>query len=299
MVYTQIASNKRKTAALIGVFLIIIIGLGYLFSYSLDNPLILPIAVVFSVLMSLTSYYYSDKIVLAMSKARQISRQSHPELFRIVENLAITAGLPTPRIYLIEDTALNAFATGRDPEHAVMAFTTGIVDRLDKTELEGVAAHELSHIGNYDIRLTTIIVVLVGIIALLSDWFLRISFFGGRRDKNGGQIGAILAMLGLITAILAPIIATIIQLAVSRQREFLADASGVMLTRYPHGLSNALRKLALDHEPLEVANKATAHLYIINPLKGLRGRPVGWFSKLFSTHPPIEERIKRLEETIT
>ncbi len=298
MVYTQITSNKRKTALLITAFLVFIIGLGYIFSYQLENPGILVIAVGVSIGMSLISYFFSDKIVLTMSKAKEVDRRTNPEIYRLVENLAITAGLPTPKIYIIEDTALNAFATGRDPKHAVIAFTTGIIQRLDKTELEGVTAHELSHIGNYDIRLSTIVVVLVGVVALLSDCFLRISFWGGhRRRKGGSQLDDIFAVLGITLAILAPIIATLIQLAISRQREYLADSSGIMLTRYPQGLANALRKLAADHEPLEVANKATAHLYIVNPLKDLHGRPVGLFAKLFSTHPPISERIKRLEET--
>ena len=296
MVYTQIASNKRKTALLITLFLVLIMALGYLFSYQLENPGILLFAVIISVGMSLISYFYSDKIVLSMSKAKEIDRRSNPEIYRMVENLSITAGLPTPKIYIIDDTALNAFATGRDPQHAVIAFTTGIIARLDKTELEGVTAHELSHIGNYDIRLSTIVVVLVGVIALLSDWFLRISFWSGRRSgRESGR--AIMVIVGLIMAILAPIVATLIQLAISRQREYLADNSGVMLTRYPSGLAAALRKLAADHEPLEVANKATAHLYIVNPLKDLHGRPQGLFAKLFSTHPPIQDRIKRLEET--
>src|SRR3989344_1606949 len=182
MVYTQIASNKRKTALLVTFFLVLIIALGYLFSYQLENAGILLFAVIISVGMSVISYFYSDKIVLAMSKAKEVDRRSNPELYRMVENLSITAGLPTPKIYIIDDTALNAFATGRDPQHAVIAFTTGIIARLDKTELEGVTAHELSHIGNYDIRLSTIVVVLVGVIALLSDWFLRISFWSGRRS---------------------------------------------------------------------------------------------------------------------
>ncbi|OGE84823.1 MAG: zinc metalloprotease HtpX [Candidatus Doudnabacteria bacterium RIFCSPHIGHO2_02_FULL_46_11] len=296
MVYTQISSNKRKTALLITFFLVLIIGLGYTFSYSLESPGILFFAVILSIGMSFISYFYSDKIVLKMSKAKEIDRQANQELYRLVENLSITAGLPTPKIYVIDDTALNAFATGRDPQHAVIAFTTGILQKLDKNELEGVAAHELSHIGNYDIRLSTIIVVLVGIVALLSDWFLRISFLGGgRRNREGGQIGAIIAVAGIVLALLSPLIATLIQLAVSRQREYLADASGVMLTRYPQGLSNALRKLAGDHEPLEVANKATAHLYIVNPLKDLHGGR-SLFKNLFSTHPPLEDRVKRLEQ---
>jgi len=297
IVYENITANKIKTALLITGFLVFIIALGYLFSYQMNNPGILVGAVIFSTVMSLVSYFYSDKIALGMSKAKEVDRQSNPELYRLVENLAIAAGLPTPKIYVIEDTALNAFATGRNPENASIAFTTGILQRLEKSELEGVAAHELSHIGNYDIRLSTIVVILVGLVALLSDWFLRMSFWGGRRrDEGGGQIGAVLAIAGIVLAILSPFIATIIQLAISRQREFLADSSAVLLTRYPQGLSNALRKLGGDHEPLEVANKATAHMYIVNPLKDLQGRPQGMFATLFSTHPPLEERIKRLEQ---
>ena len=211
-----------------------------------------------------------------------------------------------PKIYIIEDTALNAFATGRDPEHAVICFTTGILQKLEKTELEGVVAHELSHIGNYDIRVMTLVVVLVGTVTLLADWMLRASIFGGRRKSNsggGGQLQLILIIVGLVLAILSPIIATLIKLAVSRKREFLADASGALLTRYPEGLAKALEKISADREPLEAANKATAHMYIVNPfhedsnknqLNPQKGK--GWFSSLFNTHPPVEERIKRLRE---
>src|SRR3989338_4248628 len=290
MVYTEISSNKRKTVLLITFFLVLIIGLGFVFSKNLDMPQLLPLAVGLSVLMSLTSYFYSDKIVLAMSKAREVKRADDPELYRTVENLAITAGLPTPKVYLIEDTALNAFATGRNPHHAVLCVTTGLRSQLTNQELEGVMAHELSHIGNYDIRLSTIIVVLVGIITLLSDWMLRISFWGGRKRSNDhNQATAVFAIIGLILAILSPLAATLIQLAISRKREYLADASGVLLTRYPQGLAGALRKIAADREPLEVANKATAHLYIANPFKAQK------IASLFNTHPPIEDRIKRLE----
>ncbi len=300
MIYNQIASNKRKTALLITFFLILIIGLGYVFSYTLNQPGLLPIAVGFSILMSFVSYFYSDKLVLSMSGAKEIKRSDDPELYRTVENLAIAAGLPTPKVYLIEDTAPNAFATGRDPKHAVVAITAGLRSKLTKQELEGVMAHELSHIGNYDIRLSTIIVMLVGIVTLLSDWMLRASFFGGRRRSNNdsGQIGAIIMIAGLILAILSPLAATLIQLAVSRRREYLADASGALLTRYPAGLAAALKKIASDHEPLEVANKATAHLYIVNPLKEhIANRDkVGWFANMFQTHPPIQDRIKKLEE---
>ena len=292
MIYTEISSNKRKTLLLITFFLILITALGYVFGQSMNQPLLLPIAIGFSVLMSFGGYFYSDKLVLAISKAREIQRTDDPELYRSVENLSIAAGLPAPKVYLIDDSAPNAFATGRDPSHAVLCITTGLRSKLTKPELEGVMAHELSHVGNYDIRLSSIIVVLVGVVALLSNWMLRASFFGGRRRSNdNNQLGAIFAIVGLVMAILSPIAATLIQLAISRKREYLADASGALLTRYPEGLASALRKIAADQEPLEVANNATAHLYIINPL---HANPTG-FSRLFDTHPPIEERIKRLE----
>ncbi|MBI3952400.1 MAG: M48 family metallopeptidase [Candidatus Doudnabacteria bacterium] len=296
MVYTEISRNKQKTALFLTFFLVLIIALGYVFAAYAGEPALLPIAVAISIVLSLTSYFYSDKIVLAMSHAKEVKRVDDPELYRTVENLAIGAGLPTPKIYLIEDTAPNAFATGRNPQHAVVAITTGLRSKLTKPELEGVMAHELSHIGNYDIRLSTIIVVLVGVVTLLSDWLLRISFHGRRR--NNGQAGAIFAIAGLILALISPIAATLIQLAVSRRREYLADASGALLTRYPQGLASALEKIAADHEPLEVANKATAHLYIVNPLKehvDNRDR-IGWFAGLFQTHPPIKERIAKLNQ---
>lgn len=294
MVYTEISRNKQKTFLLITFFLILIIGLGWIFSYTNNAPMLLPIAVIFSTLMSLGSYYYSDKIVLAMSGAREIKKTDDPELYNVVENLCITAGLPTPKIYSINDTAPNAFATGRDPKHAVVAITTGLRAKLSKQELEGVMAHELSHIGNYDIRLQTIVVVLVGIITLLADWMFRMSFAGKRRSNSEG--GGIILLLGVIFALLAPIGATLIQLAISRKREYLADASSALLTRYPQGLARALQKISNDHEPLEVANKATAHLYIVNPLNEHKGSKdkVSWFAGLFNTHPPINERIKKL-----
>jgi heat shock protein HtpX len=295
--YSQITSNKRKTWALMTFFLVLIIGLGWIFSRALPPySFILPAAVVFSVISSWLSYFYSDKIVLAISKAKEIKKSDNPYLYRIVENLCIAEGLQTPKVYLIDDTAMNAFATGRDPKHAVIAVTRGLIDKLENEELEGVIAHELSHIKNYDIRLQTIIVTLVGVVALMSDFFLRWTWFGGGRRRNreegGGQLQIILFILAVSLAILAPIAATLIQLAISRRREFLADASGAMLTRFPDGLARALEKIAADPEPLEVANKATAHLYIANPLKG-RG-----ISKLFLTHPPIKERIKALREMI-
>ncbi len=299
LTYDYISKNKRESWLLIFAFLIIVIALGWIFSYRFQNPIILYFAVGFSLTTSLFSYYYSDKITLAISKAKKIDRQSAPELYRLVENLCITAGLPTPKIYIINDSAPNAFATGRDPKHAVVCFTTGILKKLKKVELEGVVAHELSHIGNYDIRVMTLVVVLVGTVTLLADWFLRASLFGGRRrNSNSGNGGSIIAIVGLVLVILSPIIATIIKLAVSRKREFLADASGALLTRYPEGLARALEKISSDTEPLEVANKATAHMYIISPLKEHADKKdkVGLFSKLFNTHPPVEERIKKLRE---
>lgn len=289
-IYTSFDRNGRLTWVYLTGFLVIVIGAGYVFAQALDMPSILPIAVLFSVIMSFGSYWWSDKIVLSMSGARQIGPEDDKELFRVVENLSITAGLPMPRIYVIDDTAMNAFATGRDPEHGVICFTTGILSKLEKAEIEGVAAHELSHIGNRDTLISTVVVILVGFIALLADWFRNSLWFGrDRDDDNGnGQLQVIFFVLAIILSILAPLAATLIQLAISRKREFVADASGVLLTRYPEGLASALRKISADPEPLEAANRATAHLYIANPFKGGKG------AKLFMTHPPIEERIAAL-----
>ena len=275
---------------MITLFLVFIIGLGWVFSYQFNSPIILVVAVIFSSLMSFISYWYSDKIVLAISRAKEIKKEDNPELYRLVENLCLTAGLPLPKIYLIEEMALNAFATGRNPEHAVVAVTRGLLERLERQELEGVLAHELSHIGNRDMLLSTVVVVLVGLVALISDLFLRWTWFsGGRRDsREGGQLGAIMMLIGIVLAILSPFIAILIQLAISRKREFLADASGALLTRYPDGLASALEKISGDQIPLRVANKATAHLYITNPFKGKK------VSRLFMTHPLIEERISAL-----
>lgn len=305
--YREIDSNKRRTAVLIFLFLIFIICLGWVFSYVFDIQWILPLAVVIAITQALVSYYYSDKITLAISGAKPIKKKDNPVLYRVVENLCIASGLPLPKIYVIGDSAPNAFATGRDPKHASIALTTGLLEKLEKSELEGVIAHELSHIGNYDIRLMTVVVVLVGVVALVSDWFLRWTWWGGGRRgsrEGGGQVQLIIFLIAIILAILAPIAATLIQLAVSRRREFLADASGGLLTRYPEGLARALEKIAKDREPLEVANKATAHLYIENPFKGEEGgeRAIkggrSWFASLFDTHPPVEERIKRLRGMI-
>jgi heat shock protein HtpX len=295
LTYTEISKNKSESALLVFIFLVFIIGLGWVFSRAYNSPGLLFIAVIFSTVSALISYYFSDSITLAISQAKPVDQKNNQELYRLVENLTIAAGLPMPKIYVIEDTAMNAFATGRDPKHAVICYTSGILQGLNKTELEGVTAHELSHVGNYDIRFMTLVVVLVGIVTLLGDWFLRISFFGGRRRSDNNDGGQIFMLIGLVLALLSPIVATLIKLAVSRKREFLADASGVLLTRYPEGLASALQKISADTEPLEAANKATAHLYIANPLKGNSGG-VSWFANLFNTHPPIEERIKRLRE---
>jgi len=230
-----------------------------------------------------------------MTRAKPIEKKDNPELYRIVENLCITAGLPLPRIYIIEGAQPNAFATGRNPKYAVVAVTRGLLEKLEKVELEGVIAHELSHIGNRDILLSTVVVILVGIVTMLSDWFFRISFWGGgRRDDSEGSGGAILALLGIVAAIIAPIAAVVLQLAISRKREFLADATGALLTRYPEGLARALEKISADPAPLKVASNSTAHLYIANPFRGKSSR--NWLARLFLTHPPVEERIKALRD---
>lgn len=289
--YTQKDKNIRLSFLYITGFLVFVIGVGYIFAGAMQSSMVLYIAVGFSVVTSLVSYWWSDRIVLSMSGAKLVEFDDNKELYRIIENLAITAGLPTPKIYTIDDTALNAFATGRDPEHGVICFTTGILQTLSKTELEGVAAHELSHIGNRDTLISTIVVILVGFVALLADWFRHWAWFGGSRDNdNKGQLQIILIVVALVLSILAPIAATLMQLAISRKREFLADASGALLTRYPEGLASALQKISGDTEPLEAANRATASLYIANPFKGKK------VAKFFMTHPPMEERIAALRD---
>ncbi|MDP3015238.1 MAG: M48 family metallopeptidase [bacterium] len=292
--YSQKSSNIRKTWLLFTMFLIVVIAIGWLFSRIYANPSILYFAVIFSILMNVIAYWYSDKIVLKMAKAVPVEKKDSPELYNIVENLCITAGLPLPKIYLIHEAQPNAFATGRNPKHAVVAVTEGLLGKLDSSELEGVIAHELSHIGNRDMLLSTVIVVLVGFISILSDMFLRSMFFGGRRDnrEGGGQAQAVLMVVGVVLAILAPIAAILIQLAISRKREFLADASGALLTRYPEGLVSALQKISLDSAPMRAANNTTAHLWLDDPFKGKK--KTSWLHKLFMTHPPIEERIKSL-----
>lgn len=288
--YTHTDSNIRKTWILLFLFLIFIIALGWIFSYLLDNSFFLVFAVLLSFFQSFVSFWYSDKILLAMSGARLIEKRDHPELYRIVENLAITAGLPLPKIYIINEAQPNAFATGRDPKHGVIAVTRGLLEKLDRSELEGVIAHELAHIGNRDMLLGTVVVILVGVVALLSRMFLRMSFYSGgrkRRQSRGG--GGILILLGVVGAILAPLAASLIRLAISRKREFLADTSGALLTRYPEGLARALEKISQDPYPLKRADNSMAHLYICNPF-----REKNWLTNMFSTHPPIEERIKIL-----
>ncbi|MDD5145777.1 MAG: M48 family metallopeptidase [Candidatus Pacebacteria bacterium] len=292
-IYTYAASNTQKTFLLITVFVIFLIFVGWLFSYLLNDPIFLVIAVILSIIQSFASYWYSDKIVLSLSRAQEIKHEENPELYHTVENLCIASGLPFPKIYIINEPQPNAFATGRDKNHAVIAVTKGLLEKLDKPELEGVISHELSHIGNKDILLSTVVVVLVGIIAMLSNFFFRISFFGGRR-RSSKEGGGILQVLGIIALILAPIAATLIQLAISRKREFLADADGALLTRYPEGLASALEKISKDQNHLPSASSSTAHLYIANPLKGKENE--NWFAKLFSTHPPIAERIKILRD---
>lgn len=284
--YNSYDKNSRLTWVYITLFLVLIIGVGYVFAGAMQSSVILYVAVAFSVTTSMISYWYSDRIVLSMSGAKQISFEDNKELYRLVENLAMTAGLPTPKIYVIEDTALNAFATGRDPKHGVVCFTTGILSVLDRAELEGVTAHELSHIGNRDTLVSTVVVILVGLVALLADWFRHWAFYGSRgSDNRNSQAQMILFIAAIVLSILAPLAAMLLQLAISRKREFLADASGALLTRYPEGLARALEKISQDREPLEAANRATAHLYIANPFKGKN------VAKLFMTHPPIEERV--------
>lgn len=291
--YSQIQSNKRRTVLLIIGFIGFIIFLGWIFA-SIENtgPAPMVLAVVIATIMALISYYTGDKIALWSNGAHgPISKEDNPYVYRLVENLCLTAGLPMPKIYLINDTAPNAFATGRDPQHASVAITTGIIQLLENEELEGVIAHELSHIKNYDIRLMTIVIICVGIVSLLANWFLRFSVFGGghRRDSKN-TVGLLFALIGVILMILSPIFAKLIQLAVSRKREFLADASGALLTRYPEGLARALEKITMAAKPLQQVNSASAHLFIANPFGPGQHR----WRNVFSTHPPMDERIKAL-----
>jgi len=294
-VYEVIDSNKRKSAVVMILFVAFVTAVAWVLGQALDyGPGFIGTALIFSGVISFSSYWWSDKVILTLSGAKQASRKKHFHFYTAAENLAMAAQLPKPKLYVIKDTAMNAFATGRDPKHAVVVATTGLLDNLSRTELEGVIGHELSHIKNYDTRLMSIVVILVGMVTLLADWFMRASFRGRRREDKGG-IGAIIMILAVVLALLSPIIARLIQFAISRRREFLADAGSAMITRQPSGLISALKKLSLDREPLEAANKATAHLYITNPLKNLHSG-IGWFASLFATHPPAGERIKVLEK---
>ncbi len=284
------AANKRNSVLLVLVFFAAVFFLSYIFS-EVNGLGYAGVALAFliAVATSVGSYYWSDRVILAMSQARPVQEAQNPYLYNVIEGLAIAAGIPKPRAYLIDDSAPNAFATGRDPEHAIIVVTTGLLQKMNRTELEGVIAHEMSHIRNFDIKFMMLVTVMVGMVALLSDWILR-GFFFRRGEREEGRGAVLLLVIGVVFAVLAPLFATLIKLAISRQREYLADASGSLLTRYPEGLASALEKIAKDKEPLEAANRATAPLYIVNPFKNLGGLAAG----LLSTHPPIEERIKRL-----
>ncbi len=301
--YSEEAANRRYSLLLAFVVLLVLAGLGFAIGYgvsgNLDTAYVVVLGAVFlSLLLTAGSYFGGDSLVLSASHAREVTPQQAPQLFNVVQEMAVAANVPMPRVYIIDDTAPNAFATGRDPKHASIAITTGLLQKLDREELQGVIGHEMSHVRNYDIRFTLLVAVLVGSIALLADFFLRFTFFGGGprrgsdREGGGGAIQLVLFVVAIVLAILAPIFARLVQLAVSRQREYLADASSVELTRNPAGLERALGKIASDKEVLEVANRATQHLYIVNPIKKFESRAQG----LFSTHPPIADRINRLRQ---
>jgi len=302
-IYEVQSANKIKSALIVAGFIVFVTLAVYILSLAFGAYLgyepgglgMVGLAFIVSGITSFVGYYFSDKIVLSISNARPADRKRDFNFYTVAENLAIGAGLPKPKLYVIQDSAPNAFATGRDPEHAVICATTGLLQKLNRTELEGVIAHELTHIRNYDIRLASVVSVLVGIVALLGDWFLRVSFRASRRDSDNDKFGGILILLGIVFAILSPVIAQLIQLAITRRREFTADTESVGITRQPQGLISALEKISADHEPLEAANKATAHLYIVNPFKEKGHGAVDWFAGLFNTHPPIPERIKILK----
>lgn len=289
--YTQIAANKRKSILLIITFVAFVTLLGYVFSLATGRPGLYLFIGLGALIYALIGYFASARIALSLAGAKPIAKKDAPELYRLVENLSITAGLPMPKVYIIDDPAPNAFATGRDPKHAVVAVTTGILEIMEKEELEGVIAHELSHVGNYDIRYLAVVMVLVTVVSLLSDFFFHWNFFGGDDEEDNNPIFMI---IGIVLAILAPIVATILQLAVSRKREYLADASGALLTRYPEGLARALEKIDAAGQPLRHASTANAHLYIANPLAGRRAGAM--VANLFSTHPPIADRVKKLRD---
>ncbi len=292
--YSEITANKRRSVVLIMIFIAVVIGLGYVYSYTTGDPTYSGVwlAIIISLGSTLISYFHGDKIALYTSGARLIIKDDNAYLYRMIENLSISSGTPVPKIYIIEDSAINAFATGRKPETASVAVTRGALEKLENEELEGVLAHELSHVRNYDIRFMMLVAVLVGSVSILSNIFLRTRWPGGRRDndRGGGQLGGILMIVGIVLAIISPLIAELIKLAISRRREYLADASGALLTRYPEGLARALEKIAAENQPMRAANQATAHLFLANPFKA------AGLKSLLSTHPPIEERVKKLRE---
>lgn len=294
-IYSQIETNKRKTWLVIFLFVVFITTVAYVFGQASGYGWpYAGLALVVSALFSLGSYYFSDSLVLAISGASKVAEKDDPELYHVAENLAMAAGISRPQLYQISDNAPNAFATGRDPAHAVVAITTGLREKLNRTELEGVIAHEMSHVGNYDTRLMVIVTILVGMVAMLADWFMR-SLWWRRDDRDSkGKGESLFLLVGLILAIISPLIATLIQLAISRQREFLADANAAYITRYPEGLARALEKIAADRNMASFANNATAHLFIVNPFK--RKGSLSWLTNLFETHPPVEERIKLLRQ---
>lgn len=298
-IYEQVDSNKRKSLLIMIFFALFITIVVYLFNKVLNfGTGWIGLALIFSGLTSLASYYWGDRIILTISGARPANKKKDFQFYTVTENLCLAAQIPLPQLYVIDDTAPNAFATGRDPKHAVVCATTGLLQKLNRTELEGVIGHELTHVRNFDTRLMAIVTILIGTVALLSDWFMRSFWWGGGRrnsDEERGNGQAIMMVVAILAAILAPIIGQLIQLAISRRREFLADAGSVMLTRQPNGLIQALTKISTDQEPLEAANRATAHLYIVNPFKTKGHELVSWFSRLFDTHPPITDRIKALE----
>ena len=306
-IYEVRTSNKIKSAVIVALFVVFVFGavyvltnaFGYYMGYAPGGFGYFGVALIISGVSSFVSYYYSDKIVLGISGARPAGKEQDKLYKSVVENLCIGAGIPRPKLYVINDSAPNAFATGRDLNHGVICVTTGLLEKLTRTELEGVLAHEITHIKNYDTRLMAVVAVMVGLVALLGDWFTRSMFWGnGGRDRDREGAGTIFIILGIVFAILSPIIGTLIQLAISRRREFMADAGSVEITRQPQGLIGALKKISLDIEPLEAANKATAHLYIVNPFKGGVGKAVSTFSGLFNTHPPLRERIRALQSML-
>lgn len=300
--YQLVAQNKQKSWLVIVLFTLFVVISSWLMTYAFGYDLsLVGVALIFSGILSFGSYWFSDKIVLAVSGARPVSRKEFFDFYTVTENLSMSLQIPTPKLYVIDDSAMNAFATGRDPQHAAIVATTGLLSRLNRAEIEGVIAHELAHVTNYDILLMSIVSILVGFIALLADWLLRLSFWGGGRKRDSresGQIEMIIGLIGFLLVLLSPIIANLVKLAISRKREFLADASGVAITKNPAGLISALSKISQDQEPLEAANKATAHLYISDPLKNQKGG-VGWFANLFNTHPPVQERILALQSIST